>query len=539
MTFKKNPHPVNLIQQSNLGSPETSTLRYQDGYNIADDNDLITKEYLASEMADLIPPPPDLLSTTALTASGFTLKSGYLAADPTGNFDSAYPVGSLCPILTRPVDGTLTLINTTTAFRYADTGTLSLLLNGVAVESHDLTALFDENLRLTSQTYPVIGTKLKILSVSCYKSWRKHQRGTLQVNLASADLRTGNNTLQIRHVGSFGVLETPILRLWVDKGTSPIAQAVTAAIKTPALKHLSGIPYYTTATLVTVGADFPALLDASYVANPVSLSGNGFTTLPIAANSANWQGVSTPPSRYDNPILRNQDLTLSVADKCGMQLAVTATPSDPFGAGTAATSPMQNMLFNTFTPKSTALYQHAADEVYRLPLTHDTNSKATPATMLWDSTAVVASGSAIHKIKSDNLFCIGYPTTDYSTYKPLNTANYAGRSGTQSWLRWFKHSGSVGKSSIQLVLKGVSSGIGTAIFPKIKLPTQTDWLDATKLFGDGNGCLAGSISYSGGNATLNITFGTKSTVDSGFLAYLMIDFANPTVDITEITTNWS
>jgi hypothetical protein len=99
---------------------------------------------------------------------------------------------------------------------------------------------------------------------------------------------------------------------------------------------------------------------------------------------------------------------------------------------------------------------------------------------------------------------------------------------------------------MNIILYGVGSNIGqwgsNNINIAIKLPTQTAWLDCAKSYSsgdgvgvDGNGCLNGSIVYASGNATIAVTFGGKSTIDSGNRVYIRLILLNNNDSIRQMS----
>ena len=91
-----------------------------------------------------------------------------------------------------------------------------------------------------------------------------------------------------------------------------------------------------------------------------------------------------------------------------------------------------------------------------------------------------------------------YPNINYTSgYLPAQTADYSTFSGNQVGV-WAVNIG-LAHSSMRITFTGM---VYTAIAPlwdcnlniEIRLPSETDWLDCGKNFGDGNGCRVGSSS---------------------------------------------
>lgn len=245
-------------------------------------------------------------------------------------------------------------------------------------------------------------------------------------------------------------------------------------------------------------------------------------------------------------LVTDKVITLSSSNQCDADATIVARPRDPFGTYSTLTSAAQKLLISTSDVRSTDTVEHFDDENRRLPLTWNSDDKTSSLVGNWNSSVALGGDDAQQFISSDNEHSLMYPSLDFTSHKPSNTANYSGRSGAQKYMRAIV--GSSAKSSIQLVLNGTTGGVGVVgsgdVNVEIKLPGETGWLDCAKAYNgtsvdnDGDGCLVGSISYSGGNATISATFGTKSSFGANNRCYIRITLNNGTRIVKSIVTNW-
>jgi hypothetical protein len=203
-------------------------------------------------------------------------------------------------------------------------------------------------------------------------------------------------------------------------------------------------------------------------------------------------------------------------------------------------------MVNTFGVTSTAANEYFDDENYRLPLNWSGTDTVSSLTGNWNSQAALANGNAQQGPVATNENGLHCAAADYSSGRlPQQAVNYSGRTGAQRYMRGLQTTAP--KSSIQLVLAGLAGGISPVgsgdVNVEVRLPGQTGWLDAAKPYNgigaanDGDGCLVGSVTYSG-SATLNLTFGTKTSYNSNNRLLVRLTLNNSTRVITAMTSNW-
>ena len=546
---------INLIKQSGQGVEETRTLRYDGLQSIEDDNDLIHRGYVAgmeSQLAELLPPDAESLHNKVLAMTGTMLRTGYLSADAAAAYEAGKGAGVQVDYIINDPTFILTPPNTETAVNQGDKGKFELLINGAKVDEFDLSGRFQAANRTAAQTgLPAIsnGGLITVTSIAKY-AISLYQKVNAYLMIAASDLRTGYNDIVLKHTGTTGGDQIAAsYKVFFDIGTvTPTVTALSVTLQTLAPKPLSGVQYAGAGTTVLVAATGNALVDNTYVADPITLTGlHGAPTTVITPTDSSVSGLTNPPIIGETLTVTDKVITLSVPNAASKDARITATPKDPHGTYATTTSASKKLLVNTFGLRSAGNVEHFDDETYRLPTTWNSNDTTSSVTSNWDSNAILPTGNAQQGIIADGENGLLYPAEDFTAFTPANTANYTGRSGDAVYLRAFITSSP--KSSIQLALYGLAAAIGQLgagdVNVEVKLPGQTGWLDCAKPYdgaagvnADGNGAMVGSISYSGGNATLNATFGGKSSYDANNRVLVRIRLRNANRTIKQIGSNW-
>lgn len=552
---------LDLIKQSRQGVADNKVLRYDPDRKITHNNDLIDKQFVA-KYDELLPENADSLENAALMILSGTQKyTGYLSTDAVAAYAADKPAGSQVTYIIKDASFILQTPSPETGVGDGDKGSMELYINSTKVDEFDLAAIFDEANRAADQVwtlenggtvaqYRSANGKIDIFSVGRYNGFSAFQKVVVRLNLIPADLVTGYNTIELKHLGASGGDQTSdAFEVFFDTETvSPTLDAISLEIEDNSHpKHLSGVRFLGEADVVKVTTAGNKLFGNTYVLNPVDFYGNGFPSTVVSPTDSSVSGLSTPPQKDEVMAITSKLITLSVANKCDADARLTGRPRDPFGTYATVTSPSQNMLLSTFGNSSTATDEPFNDENYRLPLSWDSADKSAAVTGHWDSTSHLTNGDAQQFIVVDNDHGLVYPSADFTGHLPANTADYSAFSGIQRYIRAFL--ASAPKASIQLTLHGVAGGIGQIgagdLNVEVKLPTQTGWLDCAKPFdgsagvaNDGDGAMVGSISYSGGNAVLNVTFGGKSTYDANGRMLIRISLRNGNRQVKRIQTNW-
>lgn len=502
-------------------------------------------------LAKLAPANAESLSGKTLSMSGTSKKAGYLASNPAAAYKSGQGAGASVSYLINDPSFTLSTPNTSTAVNDGDLGQLVVKINDVIVDNFDLESVFDASKEDGAQTYTPENSgagKITVTSVEVYESiWQKLNA---RVNITAADLRKGYNKIVLEHTGTReGDQVSAVYEVFYDDApTNPLMSAVSLAIHQETPRYLSGVCFLAHASKVKTSTVVAALIDNSYVGNAIQFYGlKGAPTITMGVTDGSVSGISTPPVVGETATITDKVITLSVANQCSANGRLTGRPSDPFGSYDTVTSPVQNLLVSTFGNTSTNTKENFDDENYRLPLSWDANDKVSPVTGNWDSTAALGSSDAQQFISADNEHALMYPAIDFSNgYQPANSVDYSAHNGDHQYLRAIVTSSA--KSSIQLQLAGVTGGIGQVgsgdLNVELKMPGETGWVDCAKAYNgtsvanDGEGCLVGSIGYSGGKATINATFGTKSSFGANNRCYLRITLRNGNRFVKSVITNW-
>ncbi len=503
-------------------------------------------------ISKLMPPDADSLHNQSLSIynSTTTKYPGYLSQDAAAAYKADAGAGTQVSYLINDANFILETPTPSTGINAGDKGQLDLYINGALKDTFDLEATWQAAYEESSQPWTPANSplgKITVVSVGLYEDF--WQKVVARLNILPADLRKGYNTLTLIHTGIGTDQVSQDFEVFYDTSANqPTVSVPTLQIHSNiAPKWLSGIKHLGSGDVVKISLTGNNLVDNSYVADPVTLSGLiGAPITVVVPNDSAVSGLSNPPTVGQTMTLTDKLVALTVANQCSIDAKVMATPKDPFVTGTPSQSVSKNLLINTFGVRSTATAEYYDDEAYREPLTLDVESKNSALTGNWDSTAPLGANDAQVGIISENENGLMYGDIDYRIgYLPAQTANYAGRSGDKIHQRSFS-SGSTAKSSIQLNLGTVTGTLGQLgtgdINVLIKLPGQTKWMDALRPYGgnaaalaasDGAGCMA---SVAGG--VINATFGTFSNFGSNYRCRVRIIKRTSTAKHTQCVTNW-
>lgn len=463
--------------------------------------------------------------------------TGYQAANPGATYKAGNAAGTQTAHLINDPIFVLETPNTATAINSGETGVLELHVNGVLADSIDLAQWFSRALEEGNQTYTPknsAGGKITVVSVGVYNNiW---QKAVVRVNIAALDLREGYNTLQLKHTGvAGGDQASAVYEVVYDSanGTPSVSNLTLAIHDNTHPKYLSGVRYLGMGDAVKVGLTGAQLFKNSYLQNLITLSGlHGVAAADIAPDDTAVTGVSVPPNVADTLTLTDKVLTLAVAGQCSDTPRITATPRNPFKAGAPVNSAALTMPVSTLNTASDNSNEYFNLETFRLPNSWNfAGNKTGPFTGQWDSTQTPPAGNAKVGIVANN----EHGVLSFGSGQP------------ESFNRAFLSPAARG--NLQLILEGVAGGVGQLgagdINVTVQLPTQTAVLDAAKPYNqaagvatDGNGCMVGSISYAGGNATINVDFGGKSTFDTNNVVYVRVWLRNANRTIKNIRAIW-
>ena len=534
---------LDLMTQSRQGNKSTRTLRYDGQQQITDANDLIHAGYV-EEMKDLLdevtPHNADSLQGQIMAMAGTTLRTGYLAADPQVSFEPGKLAGSQVSYIINDPTFTLTTPNATTAVNYGDLGKIELWRNyynasqqlvSEKLDEIDLAARFQESNRETAQTgLPANSTlgKITLTSIAKYNI-KKWQKLNFFVTLAAADFKDGFNEIILKHTGlASGDQVSAAYKVFYDlSATTPTITGLDVALQTVSPKWLSGVKYAGVGSTVLVDAVGNALLDNTYVQDPITLTGlSGAPTVTIAPADPAVSGVSPTPTRGETINVNDKVVTLNVAGQATLDARVTATPKDPHGSYAASNSPSHNILVNTLAADDTGQTITFNSEKQRLPLNWNVSTLPV-GTVNFDSTASIVGTQELEVgITANNECGLRYPNRKYSTYLPEGNPDYSKEGGDKKAL--FFLVAPTSKTDVVITLEGLAAGFGSDLICEIKLGNnQTGWLrtdlpfdSAAGVMTDGLGCLVGAATVSGSNTTFKASFGGKNTFAAGGIIFI-------------------
>lgn len=498
-------------------------------------------------LKDLAPDAPNLLSGS-LVLTGSTLYQGNLSNDPVSHYKSGQEAGSSASYIIK--DGTFALEtgNTSLSFNKADQGILEAYLNGSMVDSIDLETLFNETYRDGNQVYPPRTSSNGFITMTFVgkHNLKQYQRGNAKINIQTSNLIVGHNFLQLKHIIGTEIQSSNVFDIYYDAdlGSNPFITTPTITeAQLNSTKYVSGVRYYAGGDTFTLDVTGYNLFNNVYHAQPITFSGfPGIQDSSIAPNDGHATGVSNPPEVNETMTVSGKVLTINQSNQFSANARITCTPRDPYGNYTSMTSDPVNRLVNTFANRSTETVEYFSDEYYRLPNNFNFDSTTNDVISQWDSSIALTTGNALCFF-ANNESALVYPAINFASFLPTNVVNYSGFTGPQKYQRCILFN--EGKTNCVIKLYGVSSGLNTTgnadLNLEIKLPGQTGWLDCVKNFdsgigvsNDGDGCLAGSISYNGGVATINATFGGRTTNDSNDRLYIRLTLQNANQSVNKI-----
>jgi hypothetical protein len=529
------PSGSGLLETPSDGLWTDGLLPFQTGGSVSDAIDDINEI-----LTDLAPAAPPVLSSATLSVSA-TVYSGKVPNGLNSNWSQATPGSTISVIITN------SFTVTTSGFGPGDQGILELEHNDTVKASIDIAANFQEARRSTTQdltqwdiqgagspiTDGVVsftGGNYRIVSDGIYNSFKRWQ--SIVARLTSTSLLVeGYDKLRF-----IQVLTSNSIKMWEiyydNDVTNPSFSGTPGIVEnTASYSWLSGIRYYglgSTFDISYIGLD---CFKKTYHTSQVS-----YYSMPgLSTVTRNPPAI---PTYTDSFSVSDVNVALNTASVINIDARLSVGLRDPYGNNPTAQSTSEKRLVNTYSTVSDAKHEYFKDEHYRL-LSGTYSTIPGSVVGQWDSTAALVSGQA--QCYNSQLV---YPTINFTTgYLPTQTGrNYSSFTGDQEYYRAFVDTNNP-RSSIIITISGSSvstAGIGDLnVF--IKLPTQTGWLDAGKMFSgptftgvDGDGCL---ISQSSGSYSL--TFGTFSTANSGWMIIMKIILKTTSGVVTSlIVTSW-
>lgn len=489
-------------------------------------------------LGDLAPAQPINLNGNLIPS--VAVAQGYISDSTNPLYD--YNKGDLGNV-TKFNTFNLNLPTPTTQFGKADEGELKFVINGIEVDQFDLKSNFNEDYRNSEQIYtPKYSPNnyIKITNISKYNNFRKWQKGSAVIeigNIPANVLTGGEYTFSLKHETPSNTYTTNDYKLYYDNETHrpSIGEIPTLVENTPNFKYMSGVKFYNQGSSFNLNAIINYAFEYTYVNNPVNISLPGLTSFDMPYTDSSITGVSTIPKFNDIININDKELTLSSNNTSSLDARVVLIPKDPHGNGTSAQSVSEGRMIYTYPNNSTELMDDFQDETFRLPI-GQYNEIPSTLNNQWNSEEVIVNGNAQVFMGS-----LVYPSMNFSLNRlPQQNIDYSSFNGNQEYYRAFRKNNSP-KTNGKLAIYGITqSDLNTNVKIEIKLPSQTGWLDCSKLFNvgtytgaDGDGCVT---SFSLVNGTLNINWssGTYSTAFSGYMYIIRITLLNAVKSITKI-----
>lgn len=501
-------------------------------------------------------PPASNLNVLGIHAASTVLKTGKLAVTAGAAYDAAAPAGTSVNYAIRDRDFQLTTLPTDTAFNQADAGTLELWVNGAKTDEFNLAGAFDSTKRSAQQTYaPANGAAGKLTVVSCGVYNALHQRAVARINVVAADVVSGLNTFQIKHVGIATPQSSQVFNVWYDTATTalstdPMKNTLFLKDET-SVATLSGVKYATTGSILKSSTAFNGVVSNVYLDTPVSYS--GFPGVPngtIAIADAAVTGLSNPPVNTEQMWTKNKDLNVTVTGAATEAAGGTFTYANAFASTTASVA-SNIMIWTDATPRTDTV-EPFSGESHRLPMSTDLTGAGfmtMPLAGNWTSSAALAATDVQVGVIAEGKTGIMLPRKNYTGKLPVNTADFTAYTGAAGFKTSFVSPGA--RSNCKIVLTGVTEVPGVFGAGKynirVALPTQTAMLDAGA--GEDTAQLATEtnagaqyapavVDVPNKTVTLFVNFKGKNTVSAGSRMGVEVMLRDAAISIENIAVIW-
>lgn len=382
--------------------------------------------------------------------------------------------------------------------------------------------------------------ELEVTYCGWYNSVNAFQKMNAELNIAN--LVEGFYSFRMTHSLTAGDQSTNIYILWYDNTADNLSFGVSCSVTMGAIassKYISGIRYYSLSDPLTVAYTADNVFQKCYHVSQVSKYKFDGRAADITKNPL------AIPAYTDNLAILADPTTINRTNYYTTNGRCLATLQHPWKSSVTSQSPSDMIHICTYGNVSTDKIEYFRDENYRLPdSNYDTDFTMTGQ---WLSSATlsntqalvyeesVMSAKPIHDFTASGLDILPVSTRDYSTF-----------TGDQIYLRTFYDPVTEPHNNVNLTLSGLVAAtdvgeLGSGdVNVEIKLPSQTGWLDAGKLFnvGDFTGADGDGCRTSASGSTLGITFGTNSTAYSFGKIVVRITFRNTNKVITGLSVNW-
>jgi len=374
------------------------------------------------------------------------------------------------------------------SFGEADKGTLSLVLNGVVIDTIDLTAstgaLVGANSRLSVTAYSAVTST----SGQPFQ-FKKYRKGTYTI--ANTLFVTGFNYLRVEHNRGTNTVTTAYLEFVYDTENSALAFVGTPSWGTPSLsgsKYISGVRYHTSGTVQLTAVVSNAYKNvysssATAISYPSLQNVSDATSINKSGSGVIGETNSAKNLPALNPAVSNPQITNLT---CSSTHTITATrvlgTTDPTGTLKSSFS-IIHPLKSTLTSSSISLngflldnvtqatnannetFDGEIDRIQNRDYTSLSYTNINSGVYVWDGTQNLLSGDGNH---NTGLLVFGgqlmYPNTSYLTttygitagnFTPVTygytfNPNYSTASGTRVFNRKFKSANATTQSTLTI-----------------------------------------------------------------------------------------
>lgn len=449
------------------------------------------------------------------------------------------------------------------SFGEADSGTLTLEVNGSVVHTLDLSSFTGAGNPGSGTGTSTGGNGSGFTNVSIADagslddgtSFDSFKHRTARFVVAAADQRQGWNYMRIKHtIGSAETITNYIE--WVNDGDSNNLAASSNSISFSggSILDLSGVKYFVDGSAtyaVTISNAYRNVYDTNSITFTTSNAGSLNSGVSFALASQSKPTINTGGGE-DN----TKSLSLSATDS---SVGAAYMLNGSLTAGVNVTHPLKSNLSNSgqsttsgiliynISNDSTNLVETFKRENYRIISgSYNSQSSLTDAGNVWNSST--------HMTSSNTGFQDGLQFFNQRLYSPLNTLaggdftgfsnapgnqpDYSGESGLRTFYRWFRNTTGSTKNEFSIAINGSSTTIvndSTALNSGrirvfVKFPSngtrETGWLDLASEFvldqySDGSGAHVsnGAISFDSSlSATNYVSLGTIGVANNEYIA---------------------
>jgi hypothetical protein len=337
------------------------------------------------------------------------------------------------------------------AFMNGDQGTLQLVLNDVVIHSYDLSANpdFNGNSKNSNGSGFINMSKVKnVVNEGREVDALRYRTSEWKVN--ADDLQLGYNTIRVKHVGSWGEIETPKYKIIVDGEviTTTFAGASVSGFSGTGSKKVSGIEYFTGGTY-TYGIDISNAYRNTFSTNPIFLNGTNIQTSNI-----DYVNLDTGSSEDELKVV-NVSEAITIIPQTNDLIAGGSATTNVLPSRTVQTEVLSSntsltqLLIDSSTTEGGKLVEEFYDEKFRIvPLSGsdvlNVNYDETGGSdFTWDSTVDLNSNDGLMVFNRK----LSYPSKTGGsgvtngnfgalTNAPTNP-DYSGTTGDRSYYRFF------------------------------------------------------------------------------------------------------